>query len=335
MKVKRFVVVAGAIMLAWGPVPVVAQSGSGWQTGPGHQRVEEWGHQRMDEWTWSPGGSTVQRQDRTEKPKEPARPESPAATGPSRTPGMAGTPMEHPAGPLPFYREKTFSILVGVATSAAGVAAYRVIRSRRRRQPAPTSFVTEAVLVVDLVDSTRLATHYGDGLAMQARNTLKERTLAAAEGHGLDFAESTGDGHLMTFPSVARAVETATALLKDLTDRPPDLAPGPPLQVRAGISYGEILLDAQGGRHGAAINKAFRLQGLSRESFAQVEGAGDPGDIPDRNRVFLDEEAAQELRAANIPLRFLGFASLKGFSGLHRVYELSWETWRSADAPHH
>jgi len=30
--------------------------------------------------------------------------------------------------------------------------------------------------VVDLVDSTRLATHYGDGLAMRARTVLKDRT---------------------------------------------------------------------------------------------------------------------------------------------------------------
>jgi hypothetical protein len=38
----------------------------------------------------------------------------------------------------------------------------------------------EAVLVVDLVESTRLATHYGDGLAMQARNALRDRVLALA-----------------------------------------------------------------------------------------------------------------------------------------------------------
>lgn len=244
------------------------------------------------------------------------------------TPGpkeMTGKPMEHPAASPPLYREPTFLVLVGVATSAVGFAAYRLTRSRWRRRRGPASFVTEAVLVVDLVDSTRLATHYGDGLAMRARTVLKDRTLAAAEANGIVFAENTGDGYFMTFHSVAGAVRTAIALLKGLRDRPPDLSPGPPLEVRAAISYGEILLDARGVRHGAVINRAFRLEGLSRESFARVEGGVAPDDIPERNRILLDEESAQEARAAGVPLRFLGFSSLKGFAGLHRVYETVWE----------
>ena len=237
-----------------------------------------------------------------------------------------GQGMGHPAASTPFYRERTFLVLVGVAVAAASFVTYRLARSRSHRRRGPTGFLTEAVLVVDLVDSTHLATHYGDGLAMKARTTLKDRTMAMAETHGLAFAENTGDGYFMTFPSVAAAVRTAIALLKDLRDRPPDLSPGPPLEARAGISYGEILLDARGVRHGAVINRAHRLEGLTREAFASVEGGVVPERIPNRNRIFLDEEAAQEARAAGIPLRVVGFCSLKGFSGLHRVYEALWET---------
>ena len=40
------------------------------------------------------------------------------------------------------------------------------------------------------------------------------------------------------------------------------------------------------------------------------------------NGLPFDEEAARELRAAEVPQRFVGFARLKGFSGLHRVYEV-------------
>jgi class 3 adenylate cyclase len=129
----------------------------------------------------------------------------------------------------------------------------------------------------------------------------------------------------MMFPSVAGAVQTAIALLKDLRDRAPDISPGPPLDVRMGISFGEILLDAGGIRHGAVINRAFRLEALTREGFAQVEGGTEWGAIPDRNRIFLGEEAARELQSAATSMRFVGFCSLKGFSGLHRVYEVLWE----------
>ncbi|MFQ5929905.1 MAG: hypothetical protein ACE5MK_09410 [Acidobacteriota bacterium] len=258
----------------------------------------------------------------------------PVAAMPQGTPGrgpmrrmqeMTGTPMENPVISPPFYRERTFWVLIGLAVAGAGFVAFRVARSRWRQRRGSVDFVSEAVLVVDLVDSTHLGTHYGDGLALRARNILKDRTVVAAETRGLAFVENTGDGCLMTFPSVSGATQTAIALLKDLRSRPPDISPGPPIEVRAGVSYGEILLDNLGARHGAVINKAFRLEALSRESFAQLEGGSDLDGIPDRNRIFLDEEAAQELRAAEIPLRSVGLCSLKGFSGLHRVFEVLWE----------
>lgn len=222
----------------------------------------------------------------------------------------------------PFYQERTFLVLIGLMVAGAGFVAVKFARSRwvqRRRWP--MDIVSEAVLVVDLVDSTHLATHYGDHLAMHARNILKDRTMEAAQAQGLVFAENTGDGYFMTFPSVAAAVQTAISLLTDLKDRPPDMSPAPPLEVRAGISYGEILIDKRPSRHGAAINKAFRIGAISQTSFTQLE----QDLVRDRNRIFLDEEAANELRVVEIPLRSVGFCSLKGFSGLHRVFEVPWD----------
>ncbi len=245
------------------------------------------------------------------------------ALAPAAGLAQTGVPMEHPAAQPAFYEEGTFHILLGVIVAVVVFVAYKLVKARRRR--ASTTLVSEGVLVVDLVDSTHLATHYGDAVAMRARNLLKERTLAAAEGRGVTFAEDTGDGYLMTFPTAEGAVQTAVALLKDLREQPPDLPPAPPLEVRAGISYGQILLDTRASRHGAVINKAFRIEGLSRESFTQLEGEGE-NKIPDRNRIFLDEEAAQDLRSTEIPLRPVGFCRLKGFSGLQRVFEVPWQT---------
>lgn len=241
---------------------------------------------------------------------------------------IAGMPMEHPLAPTPFYRERTFLVLLGFGIGGVGIFGYRVLSSRWRRKGAAAGFVSEAVLVVDLVGSTHLATHYGEGLALRATEILHDRTLALAEPRGLTFEKNTGDGCFMTFPTVLAACQTAMALLKDVVDRPPDLSPAPGLELRAGISYGEILIDAGNDRHASAINKAFRLEGLSRESFTQVEGENSKvNEIAERNRIFLDEEAAQELRneeTGKVPLRFLGFSRLKGFSGLHRVYEVLW-----------
>ncbi|MGE5302682.1 MAG: adenylate/guanylate cyclase domain-containing protein [Alphaproteobacteria bacterium] len=243
--------------------------------------------------------------------------------------GMTMGPMGQPPAPTPFYAERTFLVLFGLGLGAAAFLGYRAARGRWNRSYTAAGFVSEAVLVVDLVSSTHLATHYGDGLAMRARNVLKERTLALAEARGLTFAENTGDGCFMTFPSVISAGHTAIELLKEFRDRPPDLSPAPTIAVRAGISYGEILLDTRGARHSATINKAFRLEGLSRDSFTQVEGENNVAEFADRNRIYIDEEAAQELQklgGTKFPVRFLGFARLKGFSGLHRVYEVLWSS---------
>lgn len=237
-----------------------------------------------------------------------------------------GGAVEHPtAPPPPFYQEHTFMVLTGFAAAVAGFGGLRLVRRRKSRKVAATAFVHEAVLVVDLVNSTYLATHYGNRFAMRARSVLKDRMLEAAEARGMTFAEDTGDGYFMTFPSVAVAVRTATDLLKGLRKQPPDLSPGPSLALRAAVSYGEILLDARDARHGATINKAFRLEGITEKNFTHVEGESKLHDIPDSDRIFLDEEAAQELTASEIPVRSVGFCRLKGFSGLHRVFEVQWE----------
>jgi class 3 adenylate cyclase len=221
------------------------------------------------------------------------------------------------------YLDWVSHFAVGGLAALAGVLAYRAW-SRRRWRRAPAAVVVEAVLAVDLVNSTWLATHHGEDLAMRARNLLERRALAAANPQGVTFVENTGDGCMMTFPSVLAAAEAASTLLRGLRDRPPEMAPSPPLEVRAAIAYGQILLDAHGSRHGAAINEAFRLMSVPSDAFVMVEGEERLTEIPDRDRVFLDEDAANELGSADVPIRQVGVCRLKGFSGFHRVFELRW-----------
>ena len=233
----------------------------------------------------------------------------------------ASAPQMH--GALSFLFEEMSHVLVGVVAAIVGVLAHRAW-SRRRWRRAPAGVVIEAVLVVDLVNSTWLATHHGEDLAMRARGVLERRTLAAANRQGVTFVESTGDGCMMMFPSVIAAAKAATKLLRRLHERPPDMAPGPPLEIRAAMTYGEILLDSRGARHGAAMNKAFRLLSVGGDAFVNVTGEACVTEIPDRNRIFMDEDAANELGAADVAFRQVGVCRLKGFGGFHRVYELRW-----------
>ncbi len=267
-------------------------------------------------------------------PGEPAATGAASATDPSPRADADGpamvtaqmpsqTDMRHGAMSRPFYRQWTFMVLIGAAGAAGGVVVLRAVRRRRHRAAAPAAFATEAVLVVDIVGSTRLATQYGEAVALQARTAIKDRVLGAAPARGLRFVENTGDGCLATFGSVAAALATARAVLEGLRAHPPDLAPAPPLAVRIGITWGEILFDDRGNRHGAIINKAFRLEGVRPAAFVRMEGEQAQPQIAESNRVFLDEAAAEEARTAGEPVREIGFAALKGFPGLHRVYEVS------------
>ncbi len=231
--------------------------------------------------------------------------------------------MGHQSASRPFYQERTFLVLVGVAGAVAMFLVVRAIRRSPHRPAEVAAFQTEAVLVIDVVGSTHLATQYGEAVAMQARSTIKERVLNATAGHGLRFAENTGDGCLATFGSVEDALATARAVLEGLRAHPPDLAPAPPLEIRVGIAWGEILFDDRGSRHGAVINKAFRLENVPPTAFVRVEGEQAHPPIAERNRVFLDEAAAEEARARGVPVREVGVARLKGFPGLHRVYEVA------------
>lgn len=225
-------------------------------------------------------------------------------------------------GTLPYYLDWSSHVLVGVVAAIAGVLVHRAW-ARRHWREAPAATVNEAVLAIDLVNSTSLASLHGDAIAMRARNFLEQRSLEAGRAFGVTFVESTGDGCMMTFPSVDSAIQAATTLLRQIRGGPPDLAPAPAPEVRAAITYGEILLDSRGGRHAAAINKAFRLMAVTRDAFVVVEGEERLEHIPDRNRVFVDEEAAVGLAGGRI--RQAGVCRLKGFNGFHRVFALQWQ----------
>ena len=82
-----------------------------------------------------------------------------------------------------------------------------------------------------------------------------------------------------------------------------------------------ILIDAHGQRHGATINKAFRIMSVTADVFVTVEGEQRLNPIPDRNRVLLDEASVKELQAQDA-VRQVGVCRLKGFDGFHRVFEL-------------
>jgi hypothetical protein len=255
-----------------------------------------------------------------------------AQTAPHQMPGSPSTGSSAGmAHDRPFYQEGTFHVLVGAVLIGGGLIAVRVLRTRLRWRAGPAGFVSEAVLAVDLTDSTHLATHYGEAVALRARNALEEQVRRLTETTRT-FLEMTGDGCLVTFPAMTPALEWAVALVRERHERPVDPGPAGRLDVRVGVTYGEILLDVRGARHGAAINKAYRLLSVKPKDLVDVKADAEGTGLPERTRILVDEDAAQEAGRTE-RVRFIGYARLRGFTGLHGLYEVIWKTPPPPAAP--
>lgn len=228
---------------------------------------------------------------------------------------------------VPFYQEKTFLIVV----AAAFILIVAWMIKRRGIRPWGSfkkqgAFVNEAIFVVDLCESTKLAVTQGDVFAMRIKNKMKECVREVSESLGAKFFENIGDGYLITFPTGSDAVRAGVKILQNADDYNKDAPEKEKIELRIGVNYGELVLDEKGGRHGAAINKVFRIEGLKKEQQQSLEGGLKPEDFLVKNRIFVSEEIKEEIKdVREIQIQPVGLFDLKGFTGLHRIYYIPWE----------
>ena len=242
---------------------------------------------------------------------------------------MMGENMKNAFPPkvMPFYKEKTFLVIITVALMLIvvwmikrwGRRSWRVISKQN-------AFVNEAIFVVDLCGSTKLAVTQGDVFAMRIKNKMKACVHEVSEAFQARYFENTGDGYMITFPSAIDAVRAAVKILQKIEDYNKDIPQKEKIGLRIGIHYGELVFDEQGGRHGASINKAFRIEGLKKEQQQDMSDGLKPEEFPEKNRIFVSEEINEEIKDdPEILVKPVGIFDLKGFTGLHRTYYIPWK----------
>jgi class 3 adenylate cyclase len=228
---------------------------------------------------------------------------------------------------VPFYQEKTFIVAVTVALmllvflviKRGGIRPWRFFKKQ-------DSFINEAILVVDLCGSTRMAVTQGDVFAMRIKNRMKDCVREVAESFRAKFLENIGDGYLITFPTGADAVRAAIKIIQNADDYNKEAPEKEKIELRIGINYGELVLDEQGGRHGAAINKVFRIEGIKKDQMQNLGEGLKPEEFLEKNRIFLSEEINEEIKdMKDIQAQLVGVFDLKGFTGLHRIYYIPWK----------
>ncbi len=174
----------------------------------------------------------------------------------------------------------------------------------------------EAIVVLEVVGMTDLLITHGDEafkkfserIANQLNKIAKEFRARAIERHL--------DGFLMTFPNVDWAVLTIRSIFNRLSEF--NELSEMEVAFRGALHYGSTWVDPHSNRVGAAVHKAFRV--CAAIGTPDVWGPGRP---KEKNVVVATEETREMLLPYNVSARPLGSIPLKGFDGLHPVYELA------------
>jgi class 3 adenylate cyclase len=186
--------------------------------------------------------------------------------------------------------------------------------------------LVEAVVVLDLCDSTIMANRYGDTFALQVKEATRALVRPILVNAGVAFLKGTGDGFLATFPDLRAAAQAAVRILQTKDVTLPKASDGTPPMFRIGIHFGPTNVDSDGDRQGDVVNIAFRLEGVNVSGFHETRGGIVKDAVPAHDRIFVSEHAHEELqKRGGFPTRLVGFFDLKGISGRHRVFEILWQ----------
>lgn len=196
----------------------------------------------------------------------------------------------------------------------------------------PTAFpevATEAIVVVDLIESTASSNLFG--WYAVGRGLMRDlRTLITQVGRplGLQCLKSTGDGYLITFAhqtsaeqAAIQAVEASFRLLDLLAERNRRLPEERAINLRCAVHLGEVDV-VEGDREGPHVSYTFRLEGVSRASLALALNPIPPEELPLHNYVLCSEEVEGILsrRSTYWKTIRLGLLKLKGFPGWREVF---------------
>ena len=172
--------------------------------------------------------------------------------------------------------------------------------------PEPTlEIVTEAIVVIDLVESTLTSNLFGwYAVGCQSLRDLRALIGEVGQIRGLRCVRSPGDGYLLTFydPQSAemaaiRAVEEVFELLGLISVRNQEVSEERALNLRCAVHLGEVDV-IPNDREGPHISMAFRLEEISRASLPAALNPIPTEQFPLQNYVLCSEEVAGILSRA-------------------------------------
>lgn len=193
------------------------------------------------------------------------------------------------------------------------------------QRPTAGKETTEAIMVMDICESSRMMDLYGDEVTNQMKNSLEARLFPIFKDLRSTFTKSTGDGFLVTFPSAALSVAASIKALVSTSEYNDRLEEGKPkVHLRFGVHFGAVRIRGDGDRHGTNINIPFRVEGLKGENMVEVEEGVTKQEVPTRDRILVTEAVAQQV-SEEFDIKYLGLFELRNISGMHKIYECKTE----------
>ena len=167
-----------------------------------------------------------------------------------------------------------------------------------------------ALLLTDVVDSTRLSERLGDAAmaaAWQAHDRVARQLLPVWRGREIDKT----DGMLLMFDAAADAVGYALAYHRALAALPVVL------QARAGVHVGPVLLRENSAEDIARGAKPLEVDGLAKPTAARVMSLAQPG------QTLLTAEARSDLGRTSLRVQSHGHWMVKGVAEPLEIFEVA------------
>ncbi len=169
---------------------------------------------------------------------------------------------------------------------------------------APEPGTVHTIVFTDVEGSTALTQRLGDARARELLREHERMVREALKSHGGSEVKTLGDGFMASFSSATKALECAIAMQRAFAAH--NESAEEPILVRIGLNAGEPIAEDDD-LYGTAVNRAARIT-------ATAKG----GEILVANVVRELAEGKDFLFADR------GEASLKGFEGTVRLFEVRW-----------
>jgi HEAT repeat protein/class 3 adenylate cyclase len=187
-----------------------------------------------------------------------------------------------------------------------------------------SDILTEAIVVIDLCNSTNIASTYGDNYSLNLMKALTKAVDSVGKKERFQFSKGTGDGFLLTFPKVSNSIRFAFGLLRIINNHNKKNKESTQINIRIAINFGETRVNGTGDRLGTAVNITFRVEGANSKDLIPADNGMAKEEMPLENYIFVTETVEKQTQnTKGLISKLVGLFELKGITGLHRIYQIS------------